>query len=90
MLKSFRPTIGSPPSTLIWVAWISAPGVVVATGRYDHKRSRQIDMHASFIEWFLPISTTRAGGGQILITQGEWTAGHGQPYARHILRHVPL
>ena len=36
---------------VIWVAWMTALGVVTATGRYDHERSRQIGAHVLLIEW---------------------------------------
>ena len=77
---SCRRTIESPPNTLVWVAWISAPGVVVATGSYDHERSRQIGMHALFIEWWIPPNTRHASWWRADPSRpGEWTAGPGQP-----------
>jgi hypothetical protein len=63
---------------VIWVAWLTALGVVAATGRYDHERSRQISAHVLLIEWWIPpdthhVSWWRADANR----SNEWTAGRG-------------
>jgi hypothetical protein len=67
-----------PGEVAIWVAWVTPLGVVVATGRYDHERSRQISTHVLLIEWWAPpdvhhVSWWRADANR----SNEWTAGRG-------------
>jgi hypothetical protein len=63
---------------VIWVAWMTALGVVAATGHYDHERSRQIGAHVLLIEWWIApdthhVSWWRADANR----SNEWTAGRG-------------
>jgi hypothetical protein len=76
-----RRTIEALPSEeMIWVAWITSLGVVVATGRYDHERSRQIGMHVLLIEWWIPPDTRHVSWWRADPDRpGEWTAGRGHP-----------
>jgi len=42
---------------VIWVACMTALGVVAAAGRYDHERSREMSAHVLLIEWWRPPDT---------------------------------
>ena len=78
---SYRRTIESLlGENVIWVAWMTAPGIAAATGRYDHERSHQICAHVLLMEWWIPpdthhLSWWRADANR----SNEWTAGRGQP-----------
>ena len=63
---------------VIWVAWMTALGVVTATGRYDHERSRQIGAHVLLIEWWIPPDTHHVSWWRAEVNRSnEWTTGRG-------------
>jgi hypothetical protein len=63
---------------VIWVAWMTAPGVVAATGRYDRERARQIGSHVVLIEWWIPPDTHHVSWWRADANRSkEWTAGRG-------------
>jgi hypothetical protein len=78
---SYRQKLDALPNeAAIWVAKVTPLGVVAATGRYDHERSRQISTHVLLIEWWVPpdvhhVSWWRADANR----SNEWTAGRGLP-----------
>jgi len=67
---------------LTWVAWVTSLGVIAATGRYDHERSRQISAHVVLIEWWIPPDTHHVSWWRADPDRPhEWTAGRGPPAA---------
>ena len=66
---------------IIWVAWDSDQGVVVATGRYDSDQSRRVGAHVMLIEWWIPPNTHHSGWWRANPKRlTEWTAGVGHAY----------
>jgi hypothetical protein len=67
---------------IIWVAWESNRGVVIATGNYDADQSRRVGAHVLMIQWWIPPDTHHAGWWRANPKRlTEWTAGVGYAFS---------
>jgi hypothetical protein len=73
-----RERLAALEEILIWIAWVTERGVVIATGRYDPEQSRRTYTHVLMIEYWIPPDTHHASWWRADPQHPtEWTAGRG-------------